>query len=393
MRIAGCGLSIADIICNHVDFRSDVFRRFASLQPGDGGLEPGKIIFQQELEAFAGLRCEQVVEQIVDHRSPDMFSVGGPAIVALILAAQLLDSPGDRVEFYGRVGRDSIGDDFLALVRRTPLEITHYEQVDDVSPQAYALADPAYDGGHGERLFISNIAAYERYAPADLPDSFFNADLVLFGSTACVPQIHDQLTSLTRRAKQAGAITILTTVYDFRSEKRNPGGRWPLGESDQTYAQLDLMIADHEEALCLSGCKTVDDAAGFFIAQGVASFVITRGAEPVTFYSNGNLFAPCPVSTLSVSEEVGRRLKDPASPKGDTTGCGDNFCGGVIASLAEQLKVQAPGRLDLRRAVAYGICAGGRACFQLGGLTLEDSPGQVKKQIGELYQHYCLQMA
>lgn len=62
------------------------------------------------------------------------------------------------------------------------------------------------------------------------------------------------------------------------------------------------------------------------------------------FYELNNLEIP-------VSEEVSRKLKE--GHKGDTTGCGDNFAGGVIAGVALQLQSeQSP--IDLREALVLG---------------------------------------
>ena len=74
----------------------------------------------------------------------------------------------------------------------------------------------------------------------------------MFGGTALVPQIHDNLTSILKKAKSRSSITIVNTVFDFRNEKSNPGKNWPMGDSDESYLYIDLLIADKEEALRLT---------------------------------------------------------------------------------------------------------------------------------------------
>lgn len=50
------------------------------------------------------------------------------------------------------------------------------------------------------------------------------------GGTSLVSLIHDNLASILRKAKTRNCINVVNTVFDFRSEKKNPGVPWPLGE-------------------------------------------------------------------------------------------------------------------------------------------------------------------
>lgn len=77
-----------------------------------------------------------------------------------------------------------------------------------------------------------------------IDDDFFGSDIVVFGGTGLMPQIHDNLTSLLKRAKSKGCITIVNTVFDFRNEKDKPTEKWPLGESEESYGYIDLLITD-----------------------------------------------------------------------------------------------------------------------------------------------------
>ena len=46
---------------------------------------------------------------------------------------------------------------------------------------------------------------------------------------------------------------MVATVFDFRNEMRDPNGRWPLGESEESYKYIDLLAVDWDEARRLSG--------------------------------------------------------------------------------------------------------------------------------------------
>ena len=80
--------------------------------------------------------------------------------------------------------------------------------IDNKTPSTVVLSDPSYENGHGERMFLNSIGAAWDYKPDELDDDFFNSDIVVFGGTALVPQIHDSMTSLLRKAKSKGCITI-----------------------------------------------------------------------------------------------------------------------------------------------------------------------------------------
>ena len=76
--------------------------------------------------------------------------------------------------------------------------------------------------------------------------------------------------------------------------------------------------------------------------------------------------------------------------KGDSTGCGDNFAGGVIASLCWQ-KREGRRLLDLQDACRWGIVSGGYACFYYGGTFFETRPGEKLQLVEPLYKQYLEQ--
>ena len=213
--------------------------------------------------------------------------------------------------------------------------------------------------------------------------------MVVFGGTALVPNVHDNLSDLLKKAKTGNAVTIVNTVFDFRSEKNDPSKRWPLGKSDESYCYLDLLITDKEEALRLSGATVIEQAIKFFISKKVSSFIITDGSRDITLYSDGRFFTPAGVTNMPVSERITEELTK--FPGGDTTGCGDNFTGGVIASMVNQMAHKAC-QPDLREACCWGIVSGGFTCFYVGGTYLENYSGEKLKRIQPYYESYKLQM-
>ncbi|MCF6332038.1 MAG: carbohydrate kinase family protein, partial [Draconibacterium sp.] len=340
--VSGVGCCLVDLLYKDMDFSSDTFRPFISLKRGDGGLTPGHLVFNEEFVEFAGFPFETVISKITGGRTPDKKNIGGPSIVSLIHAAQMTDREHCEVRFYGRGGNDDAGKYLISALQKTPVVLHDYQLTENITPSTVVLSDPVYDNGHGERMFINSIGAAWDYLPDDLDDDFFHSDIVVFGGTALVPVIHDHLTGLLKKAKQNGCVTIVNTVFDFRNEKLNPTQKWPLGNSYESYRYIDLLIADQEEALRLSGETTVDAAIRFFLEEKVSALIITNGSNPVSVYSSGRFFEKLALTQLSVSKKVVDELKH--NKAGDTTGAGDNFVGGVIASIVNQLqrKVQHP---------------------------------------------------
>jgi sugar/nucleoside kinase (ribokinase family) len=408
ITVSGVGCCLVDRLYNHLSFGSDVFAPFLTRTKGDGGLTPGQLVFKEEFDRFAGVDFLKTLPQLTGGRQAEMMNIGGPCVVALIHAAQL---SGDMAvyRFYGCHGNDEDGRFLLSALKQTPVDTGAYRlEENDVTASTIVLSDPDYDGGNGERVFINTIGASWKYRPDEPDDTFFASDVVVFGGTALVPQIHDALTELLHAAKTKGCFTVVNTVFDFRNEKAHPDRKWPLGKSDDSYPNIDLLITDSEEALRLSGEKTVAEALEFFKSSGAGAAIITNGARDISLYSSGKRFAGVE-ATFPVSEAVAEELRQ--GRKGDTTGCGDNFAGGVIASVVAQLlrqkeglpadtphtafdapsKVPGGGLLDLSEACRWGIVSGGFTCFYMGGTWLEKYPGEKRELVAPYYEKYLQQ--
>lgn len=382
-RISGTGCALLDIIYNNVDFGAPEFAPFRSKTLGDGGIEPGKLVFTEEFGNYCGRDYLEAVKTITRSTPPAAENIGGPSIVSLIHAAQMCFDKDIEVTYYGAIGNDTTGQSIRQKVADTPLSAI-WKTSPRNTPFTHVLSDPQYDSGRGERAFVNNIGAAWDMTPDDLPMRFFESDIVVFGATALVPPIHNCLTSLVQQAKAHGAMVVVNTVFDFLNEKRNPDTAWPLGESGVTYPLTDLLITDLEEALRLTSTHKATDAARVLISRGVKAFLITRGPEPVLAYSDGSSFLPLTLSEFQVSATVVNELQQHPERKGDTTGCGDNFAGGAIASVAIQ-KLNSPATLpDLTEACRWAIASGGFACFYVGGTWYEKFEGE-KRMFIEKY--------
>lgn len=399
VTIHGAGCALMDYLYRDVDFASDAVRALLRRKPADGGLNIGGLVFAEALERFAGRPIDEVLRSITGGRDPDRQNVGGPAIVSLIHTAQLV--PEATVRFFGAVGDDQTGAALRSIAAKTPLRIDDLATRAGATPATYVFSDPSYAGGHGERMFVNQLGVASHVSPADLGRDFPRADIVQLGGTALVPTLHDSLEALLRDARSAGALTVVNTVYDFRAELANPDERWPLGGED-AYRLIDLLVTDAEEAARLSGTTTPQAAIDWFLARGTGAAIVTNGPEPVRFAAAGPRFSPTPPSTREVFTGFAR---SDAARNGDTTGCGDTFTGGVIASLAEQMEAMhaesasranggsaaatAPdGRLDLEAAVVRGIASGAFCLTHLGGTFIEADAGEKLVRVREVEELY-----
>jgi sugar/nucleoside kinase (ribokinase family) len=388
ISISGTGCALADFLYTGVRFNSPQFRKFLSKSAGDGGLSAGRLVFTEELEMYSGVPYSTILGELTGKRSPDTFNIGGPGLVSLLHASQLLDSESWDVKFYGSLGSDDTAEKILELLRKTRLNITGYRTTGNKpTPSTDVLSDPTFAAGHGERTFVNNIGSAWNFTPEMLDDDFFNSRIICFGGTALVPRIHDNLTPLLRRSKMNNAINVVNTVFDFRSEKKNPDKPWTLVPDYSDYNLIDVLIMDREEALRISGQSDASDAARFFIRNKVSSLFITNGAADIIVYSDGNLFSEMNITFFPVAEIVTPAVRS----NGDTTGCGDNFAGGIITSLAMD-SYNKRANFDLISALAWAVASGGFACTYIGGTFFEGYKGEKLQRIMDFKNSYLKQI-
>ena len=235
--------------------------------------------------------------------------------------------------------------------------------------------------------------------PSDLDAGFFDADIIALGGTALVPRLHEGLPGLLAKARSQGALTVVNTVFDFRAESGDAIGPWPFGGQLpppgssgrrapgplEAYRACDLLIMDKEEALRLSGESDLGAALAFLERCGVGAFAVTRGPESVLVSGGTGEILAAPLRELPVSARSGRVAR------GDTTGCGDAFAGGILAAVALQLKAGATA-LDLIDAVSWGIAAGAFTLGILGGTYYETRSGEKREAVDSIRGDWLVQI-
>ena len=395
-----------DILYPKVDFHSDAFAAARSRRDGDGGLSPGRLVFAEDAQKFTGRPFADTLADITGGES-GAENVGGPSVVALVHAAQMLEGEGLPVSFHGATGEDAMGQRLRHKLSTTPLDESRLESRSGLTPSTYVLSDPSWDGGHGERCFVNVIGAAQGYLPSALGEDFYGAQIIALGGTALVPCIHDGLPDILAQARSQGALTVVNTVFDFRAERRDGVGAWPLGGLPSTpgqesfapgqpgppksYRSCDLLVMDKDEALRLSGTRDLTAALGFLEKSGVGAFAVTRGGESVLAWAGAGRFIPMQLRELPVCDRSLLDRGEKAAP-GDTTGCGDAFAGGILADLALQMRGGAAA-LDLGEALSWGIAAGGFTLGFLGGTFYESRPGEKRERVTAFRERFLAHAA
>ena len=388
-RISGTGCCLLDYLYTNIDFSSSSFRSYLSVKPGDGGLVPGQLVFASGLASFAGMSEGECLAHLSEETPPDTVNLGGPGVIAMVHASQLLSREGWDIGFSGVLGDDESSEELRSIVRDLPLDFTEKTLPGQPVSSTTVLSDPSFNNGKGERTFIHRLGVADFFEPALLEDEFFEAPLFLWGGTGLVPPLHRGLTSLVKRAKKGGGLNVVGTVYDFLNQSKAPEKCWPLGDPDEAaYPWIDLLITDQEEAFRLSGTDSLEGASSFFKEARCRAVIITRGPEPLCLFSTGGVFKEQKELFLPVSPYVNADLDAHPEKRGDTTGCGDNFVGGVMVSLARQMEKNDGKEIDLVAAAVEGTCAGGLALYTKGGCRKESFPGEKESLLEAIREDY-----
>ncbi len=353
------------------------------------GIITGGLVFGEDLEKSSGEKYKDILNEITGGGlSPDK-NVGGPAIVALINITQMIDRNEISIGFLGARADDENGRYIAEKLSSFDIDLSGYVVLDGQTSFTDVLSDPSYNDNNGERSFVNYIGAAGKLSGRDIDDSFFDADILIYGGTALTPGLHDDLSFLVKKGKEAGCLNFVNTVYDFRNQNLNPDKPWPLVDEERDYRMIDLLIADNEEARRISGLYSKEEAIVYFAERGVRSVIITHGSEELICYSDGLLFKEMGVFTMPVSESAGDHMRAlPAGSTADTTGCGDNFAGGVYASTALQLQNIINKKPSLKQAAAWGVVSGGFTGLYQGGVYYEKKQGEKLEKLKILFEKY-----
>lgn len=390
MRVSALGCCLIDYLYGDGSFSHQVFKAFSSTRADDGGLRSGGLVFAEDLETHTGLSFDQILAELLREGAQPTVNIGGPAIISLIHIAQILADRGHQYEFLGSAGTDQQYDLLTEYIRQTSIDATFTRSEKLHTPSTYVFNDSSAQNGKGERSFVNLLGSALAFTEEDVDKKFYTTDLLILGGTALVPNLHKDLDVVLKKAKEGGAITVVGTIFDFLNEKRNPDGRWPF----YGYQWVDLLVCDALEALRMSGCATLDAAARWLSTSGVGALIITHGANEILAWSNQeSIFGFNELTHYPVCSYVDDLIASDPSLRGDTTGCGDNFLGGVVASILMQLEDRERTSLDLSNTILWGGASGGMTLMQEGGMFHQEYAGQKMEKLLPIVDHYRSQLS
>jgi fructokinase len=271
---------------------------------------------------------------------------GAPANVAAAIAAL-----GGGVDMAAKVGKDPFGVHIIELLKEMGVD-TQWVLKDEKHFTTFAFVSLMEDG---ERDFYFNRGADGQLSSKDLSGLNLNEySIVHFGSaTSFLPgPLQSAYIDLLEQSKKAGAIISFDPNYRHLLFPKNTQSFidqcWPFIEQAHFFKLSD------EEAILITGCDTVHDAAASLRKKSKAVFAITMGKEGTLLSMGDHL------------EMIGSIAITPV----DATGAGDAFVGAVLfqlinsnPSLLEQIDI------DLwKKMISNANKAGARTCEFMGAM-------------------------
>jgi sugar/nucleoside kinase (ribokinase family) len=207
------------------------------------------------------------------------------------------------VRLRGAVGPDESGDRVLSILRGAGVNLQEVEKL--ALPTAATVVLVAPDGSrsflHAPGVSREVFAEPERF---DNPAGHFH-----LANIFSLPNMRRTGPETLARAVSAGWTTSLDTGHDTR-------GEW-MRVLEPCLKNIGLLFVNEAEALKISGCSDVRSAARILLERGVRTVVVKRGSDGcVVFDGKAEIWA----NGFTV-EAV------------DTTGAGDCFTAGFLASL------------------------------------------------------------
>jgi sugar/nucleoside kinase (ribokinase family) len=245
------------------------------------------------------------VEKLVEDYGVEM---GGSSCLFACQAARL----GLRVGILGRVGDDDFG---RLIVHR--LEECGVDT-------GYVIVDPALKTGlgialcqNGDRAILTYMGSICALRPDDVSDEFLaSARHLHHGSFFLHTGLRPAMPGIFRRAQELGLSTSLDTNWD-------PAERWN-STLRKVLPLADVFMPNEQEALQITGCAALEEAARQLRARGIPLVTVKRGPEGARAYGEQGM-VECRVA--------------PAAG-GDSIGAGDSFDAGFLAGWLRSLPLK-----------------------------------------------------
>lgn len=235
---------------------------------------------------------------------------------------------GLRVGYVSRVGADSFGEQLLEFMDAQGIDRSHVS-VDVEHPTGFMLKSRELDGSDPRIEYFRRNSAASHLCSADNPTAYCAASrhLHLTGiSSALASSVNEMVTEMAIQAR-----------HEKRSVSFDPNLRTRLWASQKEMvacmnrlaACSDLVLPGLAEGQLLTGEKTVQGIADFYLMRGASQVVVKLGSDGAYIASQDGCAM---VPGLPVENVV------------DTVGAGDGFAVGVISGLLEGLSLHEAAR-------------------------------------------------
>lgn len=297
-------------------------------------------------EALIDMICTDKGKSLSDGQNFLKKPGGAPTNVAAAIAAL-----GGSVELAAKVGTDSFGKHLIDVMQSFGVA-TKWILQDENYFTTFAFVSLMENG---ERDFYFNRGADGQLTLQEVEDiDLDQISIIHFGSaTGFLPgPLQAAYQGLLQKALQKSILISFDPNYRHLLFQNNL-----QTFIDQSWNFLNcchfFKLSD-EEAMLITGCATLKDAATLLSEKTTAIFAITLGKEGTMLGINGKTM---------IIESI------PVKPV-DTTGAGDAFVGAVLFQLSFKSfeEIKSLSDLEWEKVIYNGNKAGGRTCEYLGAM-------------------------
>ena len=271
---------------------------------------------------------------------------GAPTNVAAAIAAL-----GGTVELAAKVGNDPFGKQLAEVMEDFGVS-TRWLLRDDHYFTTFAFVSLMLDG---ERDFVFNRGADGQLTKEEIEViDLAGVSIIHFGSaTAFLPgPLQEAYKRLLQKAIDKNIFISFDPNYRHLLFKNNT--QTFIDQSWHFLRECNFFKVSDEEAMLITGCPTVAEAAEIFIEKTKAVFTITLGKEG---------------AMLGIHKSTHIVPSIPVKPV-DTTGAGDAFVGALLYQLSDKTNEQiaALTAAEWGAIILNGNKAGARTCEYLGAM-------------------------
>lgn len=251
-------------------------------------------------------------------------------------------------KIYGIVGRDSQGDQLLAILHSAGVNVDSVLRGNSPTNSTVCVVNSS-----GDRLFLHRLGCNKEMdasvlqfdSPAVSQYSHFH-----MANPFTLPAIRMQAAGILASARRAGKTTSLDTGWDAM-------GRW-LEDVGPALPYVDLLFVNDMEAKMLTGCEHPEAAARRLAGLGAREVIVKLGAGGSVLYTPDQTYRaePFPVDAV------------------DTTGAGDSYAGAFLAAIYHGMQY----REALRIANAVGALNVSKLGAVTGVLSWEETSAWIE---------------